>query len=67
MTALTTAQAAESVGMDPAPFRAMMTKLRQRGGPDLRLPADQWPDQRTPIYDAERVAEWDANRRKWSR
>jgi len=54
------------VGMNPAPFRAMMTKLRQRGGQDLRLPADQWPDQRTPMYDAERVAEWDANRRKWS-
>lgn len=67
MTAITTAQAAEAVGMDPAPFRAMMTKLRQRGGPDLRLPADQWPDKRTPLYDAEAVAEWNATRRTWNR
>ena len=58
---MTTAQAAALAGMDPATFRKAMTRERRRGR-DYRLPADQWPDARTPMWDAELVREWAATR-----
>lgn len=54
---LSTAQAAELVGIAPDSFRATMTRLRAQGV-DLRVPEDQWPDKRTPLWDAARLRAW---------
>ena len=58
---MTTAQAAALADMDPATFRKAMTRERRRGR-DYRAPRDQWPDGRTPMWDADAVREWAATR-----
>lgn len=58
---MTTAQAAALAGMDPATFRKAMTRERQRGR-DYRLPPDEWPDARTPLWDRTAVAKWSRER-----
>ena len=58
MTALTTMQAAELVGLTPASFRAEMARARRRGC-DLRRPG---PDARTPLWDEAGLWEWLAAR-----
>lgn len=58
---MTTAQAAALCGMAPSTFRKAMTRARAKGV-DLRRPADQWPDQRTPTWDPARLREWLAAR-----
>lgn len=60
---LTTAKAAELCGMTPAVFRAHMTRLRANGK-DLRLPAADWPDKRTPTYDPAAVKAWAESRQR---
>ena len=58
---MTTAQAAALAGMSPAAFRKAMT-LERRRGRDYRLPPAEWPDARTPLWDADAVREWNQNR-----
>ena len=58
---MTTAQAAALAGMSPAAFRKAMT-LERRRGRDYRRPPEEWPDARTPLWDAELVREWAATR-----
>ena len=58
---LTTAQAAESLHMLPSSFRAAMSRARA-AGVDLRAPRDLWPDQRTPLWDADRLDQWAQSR-----
>ena len=58
---MTTGQAAALAGMSPASFRKAMT-LERRRGRDYRQPADQWPDARTPLWDADAVRQWNQNR-----
>lgn len=55
--ALTTTEAATLAGLTPGGFRAAMTQERKKGV-DLRLPADQWPDKRTPMWDSARIKTW---------
>ena len=70
MTALSTRQAAELAGLTPEAFRRAMLRERQAGRPDLRLPAADWPDARTPLWDGSGVRAW-AERRpgpgRWGR
>jgi hypothetical protein len=61
---LTTADAADRAGMTVSAFRGAMTRLRQKGGPDLRAPVGEWVDKRTPRYDEDRLTEWLAGRGK---
>lgn len=58
MIALSTRQAAELAGLTPEAFRRAMLRERQAGRPDLRLPAADWPDARTPLWDGSRVSAW---------
>ena len=60
---MNTAQAAAACGMTTGVFRAHMTRLRKNGGPDLRLPQEQWTDLRTPTYDDQAVKAWAEGRR----
>lgn len=53
----TTKEAASVAGYAPEGFRAMMTKQRNRGGPDWRVPG---PDTRTPLWDADAIDSWAA-------
>lgn len=54
---LTTAQAAARLGVTVNGFHSTMAQLRAKGI-DLRIPQDQWPDLRTPMWDAARLAAW---------
>lgn len=54
---LTTAQAAAIVGIEQTSFHTAMVRLRAKGI-DLRIPQDQWPDLRTPMWDAVGLAAW---------
>ena len=58
MSALSTRQAAELAGLTPEAFRRAMLRERQAGRPDLRLPAADWLDARTPLWDGSRVSAW---------
>lgn len=58
---LTTAAAATLAGLTPASFRREMNRARA-AGVDCRLPADQWPDQRTPLWDGDQLRPWLASR-----
>lgn len=58
MTTLTTTEAAALVGMTPSAFRGAMTRARQAGH-DCRIPG---PDARTPLWDRDALAEWQACR-----
>jgi hypothetical protein len=58
MTPLTTTEAADRAGMTVSTFRGAMTRLRQKGGPDLRAPRDEWVDKRTPTYDEAALSAW---------
>ena len=60
---MTTAQAAALAGMSPAAFRKAMT-LERRRGRDYRLPPAEWPDARTPMWDADAVGNWSRERRR---
>ena len=60
---MTTAQAAALADMDPATFRKAMTRERRRGR-DYRLPPAEWPDARTPLWDADAVGNWSRERRR---
>ena len=57
----TTAEAARYLRIAPSSFRATMARLRA-AGVDLRTPADQWPDARTPLWDAARLRAWHRRR-----
>lgn len=61
MSALTTAQAAALAGMARDTFHREMSRERGRGR-DYRLPRDQWPDQRTPLWDEALLTGWLAGR-----
>ncbi|MBW3084201.1 hypothetical protein KEM60_00387 [Austwickia sp. TVS 96-490-7B] len=61
MNLLTTAQAAELVGVSPSSLRGLASRARQEGI-ELRAPAETWPDKRTPMYDKDKVTEWLAGR-----
>lgn len=60
-TTFTTRQAAEAAGLTPAGFRRQMTREREHGH-DMQLPEEEWPDQRTPLWDADQVRAWAATR-----
>ncbi len=53
----TTAEAAAVAGVQPDSWRGLMRKARQEGV-DLRADRALWPDQRTPMYVAQRTLEW---------
>lgn len=55
---LSTAEAAALCQMTAGNFRVAMSRARKQGT-DLRLPG---PDLRTPLWDAEQVQNWLANR-----
>ena len=59
---LTTQEAANLVGLPRDQFRSAMTKARRRGV-ECRRPRDEWPDARTPLWDADAVEAWKAARR----
>lgn len=54
---MTTAQAANLCGMTRSHFRTAMTRARAKGI-DCRLPVDQWPDRRTPLWDEAALRGW---------
>lgn len=54
MIPLSTTQAAARLGVTPNHFRALASRARSRGD-EWRLPRGQWPDGRTPMWDAERI------------
>lgn len=54
---LTTADAAKLAGITPSGFHSTMSQLRKTGV-DLRLPVEEWPDRRTPLWDAARLEAW---------
>lgn len=58
---LTTGQAAARAGVSLSGWRTLAGRALQQGI-DLRAPAAEWPDRRTPLYDGERVAEYLAAR-----
>lgn len=58
---LTTAQALALTGMQRNDFHSAMHKLRARGQ-DFRTPRETWPDGRSPLWDAARLATWVASR-----
>ena len=58
---MTTAQAAALAGMSPGAFRKAMT-LERRRGRDYRRPVEEWPDARTPLWDADAVGNWSRER-----
>ena len=66
MTYLSTAQAATEARLTPGSFRKAMTRARA-AGVDVRAPRDQWPDARTPLWDADRLGQWAAGRPRASR
>ncbi|GAB77539.1 hypothetical protein SAMN05421595_1376 [Austwickia chelonae] len=57
MTLLTTAQAAELVGVKPTSLRGLVSRLR-KAGIELQAPKSAWPDLRTPMYDEGALREW---------
>ena len=61
MPHLTTTQAAELSGLTPAGFRRAMNRERTAGR-DYRIPADRWPDARTPLWDSDQLRDWLAGR-----
>lgn len=61
MEHLSTAQAAELADMSPATFRREVNRALRRGI-ELKTPASDWPDRRTPRYDAEKVRTWTETR-----
>lgn len=58
MRPIHTAEAAETAAMTPAAFRRAMARAREQGV-DLRLPG---PDARTPMWDADALETWLAQR-----
>lgn len=58
---MTTAQAAALAGMSADAFRSAMSRERRRGR-DYRAPRESWPDARTPLWDADAIADWHATR-----
>ena len=54
MTGLTTTQAAALLGITPSSLRSKATRARATGQ-EWRLPREQWPDGRTPLYDPEAI------------
>ena len=58
-----TPEMAAAIGMDVATFRKAMMRERKRNR-DYQLPKDQWPDLRTPLYDAAAVEAWARGRAK---
>lgn len=59
--ALTTRAAADYCGLTNNAFTTAMSRARGRGL-DLRIPAKDWIDARTPLWDAARLADWQAQR-----
>lgn len=57
MRTYTTKEAAAQANRPVTAFRAMMTQLRQRGGPDWRVPG---LDSRTPLWNADEIDAWAA-------
>lgn len=58
---LTALQAAMTAGVSRSGFRTLAARALV-AGVDLRAPRDEWPDQRTPLYDGERLAAYLAGR-----
>jgi len=58
---LTTAQAREFTGLGRSAFSVAMTRAR-KAGVDCQAPRDQWPDARTPLWDADAVTAYLAGR-----
>lgn len=58
---LTSLQAASRAGVTPSGLRTLAGRALQQGT-DLRAPASLWPDKRTPMYDAGKLAEYLAGR-----
>ncbi len=54
---LTSSEAAKLAGVTQAGFQSRMAKLRKTGL-DLRRPVEEWPDKRTPLWDAARLQKW---------
>lgn len=52
---LTALQAAGVAGVSRSGFRTLAARALL-AGVDLRLPRDEWPDARTPLFDRERLA-----------
>lgn len=65
MSALTTAEGAKLLGMEPSSFRRAMMRARD-SGVDLRVPG---PDARTPLWDGDGLRKWMESRpgRGWWR
>lgn len=61
MRTMTTNQGAAAAGLSPARFRDEMSRERRRGR-DYYAPRDEWPDGRTPLWDAGQVEAWVARR-----
>lgn len=55
--------AAALVEMTAPEFRKAMHRERVRGL-DLRVDRDSWPDQRTPLWDADALAVWHRGRQR---
>ena len=55
MTSLTTRQAAVITGQKPSVFRRWAARHEKRTGVSLKAPLDQWPDDRTPMWDETRI------------
>ena len=54
MTGITTTQAAALLGITPSSLRSKATRARAKGR-EWRTPREQWPDERTPLYDPEAI------------
>lgn len=58
---LTAQQAAKRAGVSLSGLRTLAERAR-RGGANLRRPSAEWPDARTPLYDAEQLDAYLATR-----
>lgn len=60
---LTTAQAADLVGLPKEQFRSAMSKER-KSGKEYHAPRELWADARTPLWDEKKVLAWAKDRKK---